>query len=76
MMKKLSKIISDQSGAVAVDWVALTASVVVLGIAFAYAVFGASDSGVNGLVNNFTAELGQAASNLVGVASNVPPPLQ
>lgn len=54
----------NNSGAVTVDWVALTAAVVIIGIGIVYAVFGSGDDGVNGLVTNLTAELGTAASNI------------
>lgn len=57
---------ADASGAVTVDWVALTAAVVVIGIGLTYAIFGGADgaTGIGGLVNNLTDELSQAADNL------------
>ena len=58
------RFVADKSGAVTVDWVALTAAVVIIGIGIVYAVFGSGDDGVNGLVTNLTAELGQAATNI------------
>ena len=64
---------ADKSGAVTVDWVALTAAVVIIGIGIVYAVFGSGDDGVNGLVTNLTAELGQAATNISDqVADSLP----
>ncbi|MEM7543930.1 MAG: hypothetical protein AAF367_00185 [Pseudomonadota bacterium] len=55
---------SDKSGAVTVDWVALTAAVVVIGIGLVYAVFGTGTDGVAGLVTNLTGELTQASTNI------------
>ncbi len=64
---------ADKSGAVTVDWVALTAAVVIIGIGIVYAVFGSGDQGVNGLVSNLGAELGVAATNISGaVATTLP----
>ena len=60
------------------DWVAMTAAVVVLGIGIAYAVYGPSSGlGVTGVVENFLDELGVAASNIDGYVADqpVPPPL-
>lgn len=62
----------DRSGAVTVDWVALTAAVVIIGIGIVYAVFGSGDDGVNGLVTNLTAGLGTAASNISGQVGAFP----
>ncbi len=73
---KLRAYARNESGAVTVDWVALTAAVVVIGIGLAYAVFGTSGSGVGGLVTNLTNELGQAATNISGaVATSLPDPV-
>ncbi|MEM7525293.1 MAG: hypothetical protein AAF360_16380 [Pseudomonadota bacterium] len=73
LLNKFRSFAADKSGAVTVDWVALTAAVVVIGIGLAYAVFGTGDDGVSGLVTNLTAELGQASSNLENaVATSLP----
>lgn len=63
---------NDKSGAVTVDWVALTAAVVIIGIGIVYAVFGTGDDGVNGLVTNLTTELGDASSNIEGAVGDLP----
>lgn len=55
---------ADKSGAVTVDWVALTAAVVIIGIGLVYAVFGTDDSGIGAVVNNFGDELDTAAQNI------------
>lgn len=62
----------DNSGAVTVDWVALTAAVVIIGIGIVYAVFGTGDDGVNGLVTNLSTELGVAAGNIDGAVGALP----
>lgn len=51
-----------QSGAVSVDWVALTAAVVISGIVFAYAVLGSTDN----LIDSYTGKLGAVSSDLSG----------
>lgn len=74
-VKKALRFAADESGAVTVDWVALTAAVVVIGIGLTYAVFGDQDSGIGGLVTNLTNELSQAADNIDGaVATSLPDP--
>ncbi|MEX2519802.1 MAG: pilus assembly protein [Paracoccaceae bacterium] len=65
---------ADDSGAVTVDWVALTAAVVVIGIGLTYAVFGTGSDGVAGLVTNLTKELGDASSNISGAVNSATPP--
>ncbi len=57
---------SDKSGAVTVDWVALTAAVVVIGIGLVYTIFGTGTDGVGGLVTNLTGELTSAGGNITG----------
>lgn len=67
---------SDKRGAVTVDWVALTAAIVVIGIGLAYGVFGTGSTGVTGLVETFagsSGELAQAGTNISGaVATSLP----
>lgn len=64
---------ADKSGAVTVDWVALTAAVVIIGIGIVYAVFGNDTSGIGSVVNNLDGELTQAATNLENaVATTLP----
>ncbi|MEO0360413.1 MAG: pilus assembly protein [Pseudomonadota bacterium] len=73
VFKLARRFATEKSGAVTVDWVALTAAVVVIGIGLAYAVFGTGDDGVAGLVTNLTTELGQASTNIEGaVATELP----
>ena len=60
-MTKLHHFLSDDAGAVTIDWVALTAGILLLGIMVVYAIF---NSGVNSLVANIN-------STLKGVSSSV-----
>lgn len=63
---------ADKSGAVTVDWVALTAAVVIIGIGLAYAVFGTDTSGIGAVSQNLQTELGVAAGNLAGQVGALP----
>lgn len=64
---------SNTSGAVTVDWVAMTAAVVIVGMGIVYTVMGTSSSGVNGVVSGMNTEINDASSNIEGGASaNVP----
>lgn len=65
--RRVVSLAADQSGAVTVDWVALTATVVVIGIGIAYSVFGGgSGEGVLSVVESFGVEVDQAATNIAG----------
>ncbi len=48
-MTKFTKFLSDDTGAVTIDWVALTAGILLLGIMVVYAIF---NNGVAKLVSN------------------------
>lgn len=63
---------ADKSGAVTVDWVALTAAVVIIGIGIVYAVFGTDDTGIGAVSNALQTELGVASSNLAGSVGELP----
>ncbi len=60
-MTKFTKFLSDDAGAVTIDWVALTAGILLLGIMVVYAIF---NNGVSSLVVNVN-------STLLGVNNNV-----
>jgi len=60
-MTKFTKFLSDDAGAVTIDWVALTAGVLLLGIIVVYTIF---NGGVSSLVSNIN-------STLTGVTTNV-----
>ena len=63
-MTRFIKYLCDESGAVTIDWVALTAGVLLMGIVVVYAIF---NNGVSALVSNVN-------SNLYGVSTSVPLP--
>ena len=60
-MTKFTKFLSDDTGAVTIDWVALTAGILLLGIMVVYAIF---NNGVADLVSSVN-------STLAGVTSGV-----
>ncbi len=60
-MTKFTKFLGDDAGAVTIDWVALTAGVLLLGIMVVYAIF---NNGVSVLVSNVN-------STLEGVSTDV-----
>ncbi len=60
-MTKFTKFLSDDAGAVTIDWVALTAGILLLGIMVVYAIF---NNGVASLVTNVN-------STLSGIAIDV-----
>ena len=53
-MTKFINFLSDDAGAVTIDWVALTAGILLLGIMVVYAIF---NNGVASLVSNVNATL-------------------
>lgn len=62
---------ADKSGAVTVDWVALTAAVVIIGIGLVYAVFGDDSQGIGLVSNNLGDGLDSAAANIATGVSNL-----
>lgn len=70
------KFFSDSQGAVTLDWVALTSSVVVIGIGLAYMVFGGETGAISTMIVDYNAELNTAAGNLVGGIGDPPPQLE
>ncbi len=53
-MTKFTNFLSDDAGAVTIDWVALTAGILLLGIMVVYAIF---NNGVQSLVENVNSTL-------------------
>ena len=53
-MTTFTKFLSDDAGAVTIDWVALTAGILLLGIMVVYAIF---NNGVSSLVSNVNSTL-------------------
>ena len=60
-MNGFRKFLSDDAGAVTIDWVALTAGILLLGIMVVYAIF---NNGVSGLVDNINETLNSVSSNV------------
>lgn len=65
----LSKFLCDETGAVTIDWVALTAGILLLGIAVVYGVF---EGGVKPLTESINQELGIAVQVPSSVALGPP----
>lgn len=73
MMKKemFSQFLNDDAGAITVDWVALTAGVLVVGIMVVYAIY---NNGVSSLVSNVNSNLGGLALFAdIGTVDNMNP---
>ena len=66
-MTKFTKFLKDESGAVTIDWVALTAGILLLGIAVVYAIF---NNGVNPLIGSINSNLSTAVGVDIGDAPN------
>jgi Flp pilus assembly pilin Flp len=66
-MTMFKNFLKDEAGAVTIDWVALTAGILLLGIAVVYAIF---NEGVDPLVTNISSNLAAAGSN---VSTGAPP---
>ena len=58
-MTMFTKFLRDESGAVTIDWVALTAGILLLGIVLVYAIF---NNGVSNLSSTINSQLGNAGS--------------
>ena len=66
-MTKFLSFLRDESGAVTIDWVALTAGILLLGITLVYAIF---NNGVANLSQNINSNLEAAGAN---VSTGTPP---
>lgn len=60
-MTKFFNFLRDESGAVTIDWVALTAGILLLGITLVYAIF---NNGVGSLASNINSNLTEAGANV------------
>ncbi len=70
-MTNFTKFLNDDAGAVTIDWVALTAGVLLLGIMVVYAIF---NNGVSSLVSNVNSTLSGVSSNVnIGTVENLNP---
>lgn len=72
-MTKFAEFIRDDAGAVTIDWVALTAGILLLGIAVVYGLF---DGGVTTLTESVNEALGNAAENVGEVGEGLESPDQ
>ena len=66
-MTMFTKFLRDDDGAITIDWVALTAGILLLGIAVVYAIF---NNGVQPLIDTVNSNLATAVSVNVGSAPN------
>ncbi|MEM7237503.1 MAG: hypothetical protein AAF501_06740 [Pseudomonadota bacterium] len=64
----ISRFLSDDSGAVTIDWVALTAGLLLLSIALVYGIF---DSGVDPLASDISDALSAIQTVSTGDAPNL-----
>jgi Flp pilus assembly pilin Flp len=69
-MTIFNKFLKDEAGAVTIDWVALTAGILLLGIALVYGIF---NGGVNPLKTSINSNLSSAVSVTVGNAPTLNP---
>ena len=60
-MTMFTKFLRDESGAVTIDWVALTAGILLLGIVLVYAIF---NNGVSNLGSTINSQLSNAGSTV------------
>ena len=60
-MVKIFNFLRDETGAVTIDWVALTAGILLLGITLVYAIF---NNGVSSLASNINSNLTAAGANV------------
>ena len=60
-MTKLTKFLGDDAGAVTIDWVALTAGILLLGILVVYSIF---NGGVASLVSSINTTLSGVTTNV------------
>jgi hypothetical protein len=60
-MTKFTKFLSDDAGAVTIDWVALTAGILLLGIMVVYAIF---NDGVQSLTGNINSTLSSVSTDI------------
>jgi Flp pilus assembly pilin Flp len=66
-MTNFTKFLSDDAGAVTIDWVALTAGILLLGILVVYSIF---NNGVSGLVSKINSTLQGVSIAVSGTSLN------
>lgn len=62
-MTMIKNFLHDETGAVTIDWVALTAGILLLGIAVVFSIF---SNGVSPLVRSINAQLSDAGAGICG----------
>ena len=60
-MTKFTDFLLDETGAVTIDWVALTAGILLLGITLVYAIF---NNGVSSIAGNINSNLAAAGTSV------------
>lgn len=65
------KFLNNVQGAVTIDWVAVTATFVVVGIGIVYTIFGDDEEGLIALINARQETLGKSADNVDNMLSEV-----
>ena len=65
------RFLRDQSGVVTVDWVAVTATFVVVGIVIVYSIFGDNDEGLISIINSQQGQLADRADDVTDMLSDV-----
>ena len=61
-MTKFTEFFGDDAGAITIDWVVLTAGIMLMGVLVAYAIL---NNGVSTMVSNFNPTLEGTSSNVV-----------
>ena len=64
-MTKFTRFLNDDRGAITIDWVALAAGILLLGVSVVYAIF---NKGVQPLINSVNSNLSTAVLVNVGTA--------
>ncbi len=65
------KFLDDIAGVVTIDWVAVTATFVVIGIGIIYAIFGDEDGGLVAIVKGKQEQLSERADDVSDLVSDV-----
>lgn len=65
------KFLSDTAGVVTIEWVAVTATFVVIGIGITYAIFGDEDGGMVAIVNGKQEQLAERANDVSDMLTEV-----
>ena len=72
----LKRFIAADDGVITMDWVALTSSVVSIGLGLVYMIYGGEDGSISSMITNFQEGLTTSGNNLSGAVGDPPPPLK